>query len=500
MICVSIAQRSQRLAVFDMFNAGQACDLIELRLDRFESAPDVKTLLEKRFKPVIVACRRPADGGDWEGTEDARLALLRAAVLEKADYVEIEVDVATQIRRYGGTKRVITYTNTRVAPDDLAEIYRECCGHDPDVVKLTLPARTPDEAWPMIKILAKSNVPTVAVAWGRSARMLSILGRRYKAPWVYAALEKGMEAYPGMATIHELDELYALREIDSKTPLLGVAGTFEDQKFAARVLNTGFRAAGQKTRCLPVEMGDVPLFAKVVGAIRLEGILVDEQHRHGILKVLTEREDAVEAAGACDFVAIKDDKWKGFAALPRAVVGAIEDAMRRRRPDEPPIEGKTYLLVGGSGTARGIAEQLRRRGAAVVVADADNERAQAMAQAIGGRYIPNGQVYSAIADGVVLTRAPGSRAMGVAAIPMPGSAVREGMLAVDLTFAPYLTPFLDEVRVRNGLVVHPLDVFLRTMQIVLRAYTGDSIPLEQLRASLDHLDIDFDEVRAPTGN
>jgi len=32
MICISIAQKSRRLALVDMFNAAPQCDLIEVRL------------------------------------------------------------------------------------------------------------------------------------------------------------------------------------------------------------------------------------------------------------------------------------------------------------------------------------------------------------------------------------------------------------------------------------------------------------------------------------
>src|SRR6188768_1824180 len=137
-----------------MFNAAPLCDLLEIRLDRFDKPPEFNVLFEKKFKPAIVACRRASDGGDWQGTEEARLVLLRQAIMAQVDYVELEVDVAGDVRRYGPTKRVVAYTNTREVPEDLGEIYRECLSKDPDVVKITVPTRTPEEAWPLIKIVA----------------------------------------------------------------------------------------------------------------------------------------------------------------------------------------------------------------------------------------------------------------------------------------------------------------------------------------------------------
>src|SRR5207244_1391100 len=58
MICISIAQESRRLALADMLNAARQCDLLEIRLDRFDKAPDVGELLAHKPKPVILSCRR----------------------------------------------------------------------------------------------------------------------------------------------------------------------------------------------------------------------------------------------------------------------------------------------------------------------------------------------------------------------------------------------------------------------------------------------------------
>src|ERR1700733_5781287 len=100
MICISISQESRRMALADMLNAARQCDLLEVRLDRFGKAPDLGELLAARPKPVIMSCRRQCDGGLWDGSEEERLALLRQCIISKADYVEIELDVADQIRPF----------------------------------------------------------------------------------------------------------------------------------------------------------------------------------------------------------------------------------------------------------------------------------------------------------------------------------------------------------------------------------------------------------------
>src|SRR3954452_16325897 len=168
MLCISINQESRRFALVDMVNGGRYADLLELRLDRFGKAPDLGELLSLKPRPLLMTCRRAEDGGFWDGSEEERQAILRQCVISKADYVEIELDVADSIRRYGPTKRVIAYTNLRETPGDIQDLYDQARGKNPDVIKLVTLARTPEEAWPLLQIAAKAAVPTVIVGLGKA--------------------------------------------------------------------------------------------------------------------------------------------------------------------------------------------------------------------------------------------------------------------------------------------------------------------------------------------
>src|SRR5471030_1831120 len=94
----------------------------------------------------------------------------------------------------------------------------------PDVIKLVTLARTPEEAWPLVQILAKSTVPTVVVGLGEPGVMLAILSQKLGAPWIYAALERGFESYPGQPTVSDFDTIYRLKDIERSTRLIGVTG------------------------------------------------------------------------------------------------------------------------------------------------------------------------------------------------------------------------------------------------------------------------------------
>ena len=53
-------------------------DLVELRLDLLDR-PDAEAALAGRSRPVIATCRAAWEGGRFQGTEAARLAILTAS-------------------------------------------------------------------------------------------------------------------------------------------------------------------------------------------------------------------------------------------------------------------------------------------------------------------------------------------------------------------------------------------------------------------------------------
>ena len=90
--------------------AEQGAKMVELRLDYVSSRVNIRRLLSENKEldcKVIITCRRKEDGGKWSDTEESRLLLLREAIAEGVDYVDLEEDIASQIPRFGKTNRII---------------------------------------------------------------------------------------------------------------------------------------------------------------------------------------------------------------------------------------------------------------------------------------------------------------------------------------------------------------------------------------------------------
>jgi 3-dehydroquinate dehydratase/shikimate dehydrogenase len=486
-ICISINQESRRLALVDMHNAAPQCDLLEIRLDRFGMAPELGQLLAAKPRPVIMSCRRPDDGGHWDGSEQERLAILRQAIVSKADYVEIELDAADQIRRFPPSQRVISYT---IKPDDTAEDiaarYEEAQTKSPDVIKLTTLAKTPEEAWPLVQILGHPRVPTVVVGLGKPGVMLTVLAKKIGAPWTYAALEKGMEAYPGQPTVAELRDIYRYGDIGSGTRLMGVTGFGQREYANVALLNAALAHLQLPARCLPLGVGTVRLFRKIAEAVKLAGVVVDGAHQEAIVGMAAELHPTATQAKAADLVLHKADKWVGYHTQAPVALAALLETLKKKSGQEEPLRNRPVAVAGLGGLARTLAVELTRRGAGVILASHDRKAAQQLAQEVGCRQILLEGLYSTLHD--VLIVCGDEQTEGRAGIHH--GYLKDGMTVMDLTAGLRASPLLREARARGCAVVEPRTLFLEQVELQVKMITARAVPREVLEAAVPNV---FDE-------
>ena len=483
MICVTIVQESRRLALADMLNAvSLGADMVEVRLDKFEKDANLIDLIAAKRKPVLFSCRRPQDGGAWTGAEDERLILLRSAVILKADYVEIELDAADQIRPFPGCQRVVSYTNLRETPSDIDAIYEQILTKKPDVIKITCKVTTTEDAWPLIKLLNKPPVPTVVIGQGPAGLMLSIIGRKVGAPWTSAALEKGMEAYAGQPTVRDLDEVYRYRDVGKKTRFFGVAGTGEGAYLAAGLFNAAFVHLNMRHRALPVQMGSRRLFRKIADAVRLQGVFLSERNFEGLHEIATLDESARTPVFAADGLAPADDGWSAYNALGPAAVNAIESAMKDRGGDGS-FRGRSVVLAGCGSLTRMLAIPLKSRGASLIWASRNRQAAQSMSQTFGGRQLLWEAVYATNHDVLVIGRDGDEPADDGDEMPLHPGYLKPGMTVIDLTANIQPSRFLREAESRGCAIVSPSRLLIERVREHVRKLGGD-VPVEELQSKL----------------
>ena len=155
--------------------ASQGAELVELRLDFIKGDIHFKELLDKRPGPVIATCRREQDGGKYSGSEETRQSILRMAVAQGVDYIDLEEDVASTVPRYGKTKRIVSLHDFRKTPENLKDIHKRMSQHDADIIKIATMANVPHDNIRMLELIKTSKTPTVGICMGEMGDRKSVV-------------------------------------------------------------------------------------------------------------------------------------------------------------------------------------------------------------------------------------------------------------------------------------------------------------------------------------
>ncbi|HEX8204023.1 MAG TPA: type I 3-dehydroquinate dehydratase, partial [Isosphaeraceae bacterium] len=391
MICVTIGRGRNRTLLEEWKQAADAgAELVELRVDCLRSEPDLKRLLAQRFTPLVFTIRRGADGGLWRGDEEKRQRLFREAILAGVDYVDLELDVATKIPRYGKTKRIVSVHDMKKTPENLDEIAKQAAAAHADIVKVATMAHSLADASRVLQLVAKAQVPTVGIAMGPLGVFTRVLGKKFGAPLTYAGFNPERIFAPGMLIFRDLKRDYLHDRIDAASEVYAVLGDPIGHSLSPPLHNAAFRHLGLNKVYVPLHVpaGQLKESLGVLAWLEIKGLSVTIPHKEAILPLLSKKDGAVDRTGACNTVVVRDAGWTGYNTDYRAAMGSLEEALGGLRSDgESPLRDKVALIVGAGGVARPIAFGLVRRGAAVSICNRTEERAAKLAEEAGCRHL-----------------------------------------------------------------------------------------------------------------
>jgi 3-dehydroquinate dehydratase/shikimate dehydrogenase len=484
-ICVVIGRTRHKMVQAEMQEAARrGAHLIEVRLDFLAKAPDFKRLLADKPCPVVATVRRPAEGGRWSGTEDARRMLLRQAIVSGFDWVDIETDVADAIPRFGAVRRIVSYHNLRETPEHLEKIHEDMCAQDADVVKLAVRAQRPADNLRVLALMKNAKRPTVALAMGDLGFPTRVLAAKYGAPFTYAAFNKERGIAPGMPSLAELLLVYHYPRIDADTQVYGVVGDPVGHSLSPLVHNHAFRAEGINAVYAPfrVPRADLPAFLKEFDRLPVRGYSVTIPHKEAAAALAVRRDDAVALTKAANTLVRSDD---GFVAYNTDYEGFLEALRARLAPapgEGPPfsLHSRTALVLGAGGVARAVAHALHREGMLLTVANRTAERAHKLAEEVGCRSMDWAGRHSVPCELVVNCTSAGMHP-NVDETPLHHSFLKPGLIVFDTVYTPETTLLVKEARSRGCQVITGVDFFVRQAALQFQLFTGRPAPLDLMQ-------------------
>ncbi|MFO0909773.1 MAG: shikimate dehydrogenase [Isosphaeraceae bacterium] len=486
LICATIGRgRHSSLAEEWKAAAEAGVDMVELRVDCLRRDPDLKRILANRPTPLVFTLRRGADGGLWRGNEEKRQALLREAIALGVDYVDLELDVAKSIRRYGKTKRIVSYHNLKGTPGEIQDIAHQCDELDADVVKIACLAHSVADASRVLQLAKDSPVPAITIGMGDIGFFTRILGAKFGAPFTYAGFNPERQFAPGMPQASDLKKDYLYNGINAETELYAVIGDPIGHSLSPAIHNAAFQTLGLNKRLVPllIPTGRLDESLKELEWLGFKGFSITIPHKEAVIPLLNRKDGAVERTGTCNTMVVTEGERVGYNTDYRAAMDSLEEALGGRTDDEnsSPLFEKQVLLLGAGGVARAIAFGLARRGASITVTNRHEERATRLAEEVGARTVNWGQRASTLAD-ILINCTPVGMHPNVDDTPVPPAAFsRQNMLAFDTVYHPENTMFLKLARERGATTVSGVEMFVLQAAHQFKLYTGQDAPVDVMR-------------------
>ncbi|TWT93278.1 shikimate dehydrogenase [Stieleria varia] len=488
MICVTLGcSRHTRMIAEHKNLVEQGAKLVELRLDYIGRAVSLNRLLRQRPGPVVVTVRRRDDGGRWTKSEDERMMLLRNAIVEGVEYVDIEADVASQIPRYGTTKRVISFHRFEDTPDNLEDLHAAMAEEDADIVKIATMANSFSDNVRMIEMVRKAKVPTIGICMGEMGTITRILANRLGSPFTYATFSRDKKIAPGLLNWKDMNGLYDYENINDQTELFGVIADPVAHSYSPIIHNRAFQAEKLNARYLPfrVPRDDLDQFMKCCPKLGINGISVTIPHKERALEYCTQAESSANGIGAINTMVFHDGEALGYNTDYRAAMDCIEELLEIRKEDRKsqPMQGITAMVLGAGGVSRAIAWGLKQRHADVVITSRTEERARVLGSELGCRVVPwedrHNQRVQLLINGTPVGMHP-----DVDRSPFNASALNQYMIVFDTVYNPENTMLIKHAKAAQCRIITGVDMFVRQAAYQFKLFTGKDAPTMLMRQTI----------------
>lgn len=488
MICVAIGRsRHKHIKAEHRHLAEQGAKMVELRVDYVAGRVNIARLIAGSPEncKVIITCRRKEDGGKWNGSEESRQLLLREAVGEGVDYVDLEEDIAANIPRFGKTKRIISYHNFRNTPENLREIHTRMCGLDPDIIKIATTANDPHDNVRVLELMQESEISTVAMCMGDIGTPSRILAPKFGSPFTYATFHHERTLAPGQLSYRDMKEIYRYENIGPDTAVYGVIADPIGHSLSPHIHNAAFGEMGIDAVYCPfrVPSDSLDQFMRDASRLDIRGLSVTIPHKEAISRHLSKVDPAVKSIAAVNTVVFNGSEAIGYNTDYNAAMECMEHALGTIGAKPSPLKNKRVLVLGAGGVARPIAYGIKSRGGLVTIASRTKRKTDRLADAYDCKAI-DWEARQRLQCDVLVNCTPIGMHPNVDESPVSKTFLKPTMLVFDTVYNPESTLLIKEARSRNCHVVTGVEMFIKQAELQFLVFTGKKAPTDLMREVL----------------
>jgi 3-dehydroquinate dehydratase / shikimate dehydrogenase len=451
-------------------------DALELRVDALlpEEARHAARFPGLCKLPVTLCVRRAVDGGAFAADERERVALIERIAGGGFQFAELEEDVAApgldaRVAK-SGARIVRTLHDQTGVPRDLAPRIRSLARGPAELPKAAVTVKDAAGLLQCLEALrGLGPMEKILYAAGEAGLPLTVLAGRLGSAVCYAH---------SLSEAETLLDLYRFRHISAETAVYGVIGNPIMHSRSPLIHNTGFKTLEIDAVYLPFHVPDLEAFWKAADILGVRGLSVTVPHKQAVMSLLSERDAAVDATGACNTMVRDSDgvRWRGTNTDVAGFLGPLLRLVGGRLP-----AGLGATVIGAGGAARAVAHALRSNGARVLVLNRSIAHAKDLAEKLSVSYASlNGEGF-ALAEGfrdlIVQTTNVGM-SPAEDADPAPGLVFTGKEIVFDVIYSPPMTRFLRRASDAGCTVLNGSEMLLEQAREQFRLFTGHELRMD----------------------
>jgi len=233
-------------------------------------------------------------------------------------------------------------------------------------------------------------------------------------------------------------------------------------------------------------------FAEAVEGLRADdylGCCITQPHKEAALELVDELDPAAEAIGAVNTIVNTNGRLKGYNTDAPGFIRGLRESTGL----EP--QGKSALVLGAGGAARGIVYALREAGVTrMAIANRTEERAQVLANDMSrARFRPDAMSLNVdklanvapYADLIVNATSMGMRdGSAMKESPIPPELISGNSVCYDAVYVPPMTPFLEAAEDAGATIAGGLSMLIYQGAEGFKLWTGQDAPVDVMFDSI----------------
>ncbi len=488
LLCVSIPGPDLASVREQMTQAAAYANVLELRVDLFDSIPVSDLVLLKRqcSLPVMLTLKSQRQGGAFSDDVVGRYTYLKHLSVLHPELIDIEVgtprsDVLELKKLLPNTHFVISYHDIHGSDVNLIDTLhamQQLPGH---YYKIVTTAHSIEDSLHILEFMRTINRNgrlLCGICMGAVGSITRILAPTVGSPFTYASLNDSLAVAPGQVPAVDLRDIYGIQRLNEDSRIMALIGNPVDTSKGYIVHNAVFKALGAqavyvKARVNPSELAS---FLERVNELKWHGFSVTMPLKEAIIPLLDVVDPAAAAAGAVNTV-VRDER--GLVGYNFDGVGAI-DAIEAKLSGG--INGKRVIVIGAGGAAKAIVYEAKQRGADVLVVNRSLERAEALAIRLGVYAKPFESLPDILQSGpdvVIQATSVGMAPNGNATLVNPND-LQSNTLVFDVIATPIMTRLLLEAQQKGCVVVTGAEMWVRQAEMQLSLWLKGLVNIDRL--------------------